>query len=102
MAAETGHDHIFPSVVIQVTERRPAPGYWSRDSGISAFEPAVVIDRQQRQFEIVQRGIDVFHIVQYMALSHEQVFPTVVVEVHVLDNVEHIDPSLHYLELPLL
>src|ERR1700687_194863 len=81
MATETGHDYILPAVVIQVAESSPAPRHRSRTSGINPFEPATMIDRQQRQFEIVQRRIDVFHIVQYMALSHEQVFPSVVVEV---------------------
>src|SRR5438445_4296932 len=40
-----------------------------------------MIQRQQRRLQIVQRMVDVFHIIQDVALGHEQVLPAVVVEV---------------------
>jgi hypothetical protein len=48
MATETGHHHILPAIVVQVTEGSAASGCGSRASGVGAFEPAIMIDRHER------------------------------------------------------
>src|ERR1700722_6283533 len=58
MATKTGHHHVLPSVIIKITERSAPPRCRSRGPGINALKSAIVIDRQQRQFQIMQRRID--------------------------------------------
>src|SRR5580704_6510643 len=80
MATKTGHDHVLPSVIIKITERSPASSC-GRSSGFNALESAIVIDRKQRQFQIMQRRIDVLHIVEHMALRNEEILPSVIVKI---------------------
>src|SRR5271156_309616 len=81
MATQIGHHDILPAIVVQVAKRGATRGYRIRAPGVNAFEAAIMVHRQKRQFKVVKRGIDLFHIVQHMALGYEQVFPTVVVKV---------------------
>ena len=41
----------------------------------------MVIERDQRQFLIAQGSVDLFNIIEHVALRHEQIFPAVVVEI---------------------
>src|SRR6266404_1074128 len=81
MAPETGDQHVFPSVVVQVAEGCSTSGKRSGGAGIGAFESVIAIHREEWQFKIMQRGVDAFHIVQDMALGDKQVFPAIIIEV---------------------
>src|SRR3982074_2255487 len=75
------HYHILPSVIVQVAEGGSASGYGSSAAGIHALEVAIVIHRQQRQLPIVKRRIDLFDVVQNMALRDEKVLPAIVAKI---------------------
>src|SRR5260370_25588902 len=79
--AESSQDNIHKPVVIDVAERGASCSHGSSHTGISAFEMAVMIQREQRQFLISQRRINLLNIVEDVALRHEKIFPAVVVEV---------------------
>ena len=80
-ATENGHDHVLPSVVIQIAEGGSASGSRRRAARISALEATVVIHRQQGQFPIVKRGIDLLNVVEDVTLRDEEILPAIVVKI---------------------
>src|SRR6266403_425691 len=79
--AESRQNNIHKTVVVDVAEGRAARGNGSGHAGIGAFEMAIMIQREQRQFLISQRGVDLLDIVEDVALRHEKILPAIVVEV---------------------
>src|ERR1700758_5248901 len=80
-AAQCGEDDVHPAVVIDVPESSSARGQRRSYPRIDALEATIVIDGQQRHFFVAQRSIDLLHIVQDVALRHEEVLPAVIIEV---------------------
>src|SRR6266404_5447970 len=77
--AESCQNNIHKPIVIDVTECCAACSNRSRRAGIGAFEMAAMIQREQRQFLISQRSIDLLNVIEDVALRHEKIFPAVVV-----------------------
>src|SRR5215472_8071545 len=81
VTAENAHHGVHPAVVIQVSECRSPCSERNIASKIGPLEPAVVVKRQQERFQVVQRGVDLLHVVQDVTLGNEQILPTVVVKI---------------------
>src|SRR6202008_1617930 len=79
------HDAVLPAVVIQIAESRASSGPWDVRTGICSLKTSLVIHGQQRQFFILQRGIDLLYVIEHVALRDEKIFPSVVVEVFEAD-----------------
>src|SRR6266851_424543 len=79
--AESGQNNIHKTIVIDVAERGAACSNRRRHTGIGAFEMAVMIQREQRQFLISQRSIDLLNVIEDVALGNEKILPAVVVEI---------------------
>src|SRR6266853_2880986 len=79
--AESGQNNIHKTIVIDVAERGAACSDRRRHTGIGAFEMAVMIQREQRQFLISQRSVDLLNVIEDVALGNEKILPAVVVEI---------------------
>src|SRR5579872_4001501 len=65
--AQRSHDHVLPSIIIEIAESGAAAGRWSGAARLGALEASFMIHGQQRRFEIMQRGVYLLHIIQHMA-----------------------------------
>src|SRR6266851_2081295 len=79
--AESGQNDIDKTIVVDVAESGAACSNRRRDSGIGAFEMAVMIQREERQLLVSQRSIDLLNVIEDVALRYEKVLPTSVVEI---------------------
>src|SRR6266404_3471459 len=79
--AESRQNNIHKTVVVDVAEGRAARGNGSSHAGIGAFEMTIIIQREQRQFLVSQRSVDLLDVVEYVALGDEKILPAVVVEI---------------------
>src|SRR6266849_3376928 len=79
--AESGQNDIDKTIVVDVAERGAACSNRRRHTGIGAFEMAVMIQREQRQFLISQRSVDLLNVIEDVALGNEKILPAVVVEI---------------------
>src|SRR6266851_8639134 len=79
--AESCQNNIDKTIVIDVAERGAACSNRRRDTGIGAFEMAVMIQREERQLLVSQRSIDLLNVIEDVALRYEKVLPTSVVEI---------------------
>src|SRR5690242_19361923 len=79
--AQTGDYRIHVPIVIDVTKGYAAGRHRLGDAGIGAFEPPLVIQREQWHFFVTQGSVNVLHIVEHVALRDKKILPTVVVEI---------------------
>src|SRR5580658_2012685 len=79
-AQRSGND-IYPTVVVQITERRTATCHGQIRSGVGSFEAACAIQGQQGRFAVAQGVVVVLDVVEDMSLDNECILPSVVVKI---------------------
>src|SRR4029077_14498979 len=79
--AKRGSDHVNPTVVVQIAKGGAA----SRDryvrAGVAFFEVSFMVHGQQGRILVAQGSVVLLHIVEYVALDDEGIFPTIIVEI---------------------
>src|SRR5262245_43505786 len=80
-AAERRDDNVDVSVIVDIAKSGASCGYGWQTWQIEFYELAIGIAEQGGGLPIPQAGMDLLHIVEHVALSYEQVFPAVVVEI---------------------
>src|SRR6267143_1628741 len=81
MIAEDGHDHVLPSIVVQIAESCTTSRCRCSTAGIGALEAAGTINGEEGQLPIVERRIDLLYVIEDMALRDKEIFPAVVVKI---------------------
>lgn len=80
-STENADHDVHLAIIIDVSKGGTARGQRRGYPRIGALEMAVVIHRQQWQFFIAQRSVNLLNIVQHVALRNEQIFPTIIVKI---------------------
>src|SRR5690349_742936 len=58
MFAEHSDHYVHPAIIVQISEGSPARRHRQRGAGIHWFKTAIVIQRQQRNFPVMERGVN--------------------------------------------
>src|ERR1700721_3749507 len=81
MAAEPGGDHLDRSVIVQIAKGRATSRDQRGRSWIGRLQSAVAIQCQQGWLQIVQRRVNLFHVIEDVTLRDEQVLLSVIIKI---------------------
>src|SRR5712692_6987458 len=64
----------------QISKSGAASGYGGPSWNVRLLELAGRIPEQDRRLEVAQPGMNLFHVIEHVALRYKQILPSVVIE----------------------